>query len=174
MNIVLIGYRCCGKTSTGKLIAEMLDRRFVDTDELIIHKAGCSIDEVVSSHGWEYFREIEKKVVNDVSSLDNLVIATGGGVVINRGNVINLKKNGFIVWLYANVDIIKKRLKEDVVSGDNRPSLTGADPTDEVNKVLEQRESLYRDAGDMAIDTSQLNINEVSDMIIKKLEPQRR
>ena len=81
MNIVLIGYRCCGKTSAGRSIAESLGREFIDTDEMIIEKAGCSIDEIVSGHGWEYFRRLENDIIKSVSSMENMVIATGGGVV---------------------------------------------------------------------------------------------
>ncbi len=169
MNIVLIGYRCCGKTSTGKLIAERLGRQFIDTDELIIKKEGCTIDETVSRHGWQYFREAEKGIVRDVSSQENLVIATGGGVVLNEENVRNLKANGFVVWLYADTETIKRRLNEDKATTENRPSLTGEDPSDEITKVLQQRKSLYMAAGDMAVDTSRLDINEVANAVIDKL-----
>lgn len=170
MNIVLIGYRCCGKTSAGKLIAEKLGRRFIDTDELIIKKEGCTIDETVSRHGWQYFREIEKGIIRDVSSHENIVVATGGGVVLNKENVRNLKTNAFVVWLYADMETIKKRLNEDKMSVENRPSLTGEDPSDEINKVMEVREPLYKSAGDMMIDTSNLEISKVADMVIDNLD----
>ena len=168
MNIVLTGYRCCGKTSAGKLIAAKLGREFIDTDELIIEKAGCSIDKIVSNRGWDYFREIEKSVIKEVSSKENMVIATGGGVILNEENIVNLKKNGFVVWLYANIDIIRKRLIEDTVSDENRPSLTGVNPSDEIKTVLEEREPLYKSAGDVAVDTGKLSINEVADVIIEE------
>ena len=170
MNIVLIGYRCCGKTSIGKIIAERLDKKFVDTDELIIEKAGCSIGRIVSNHGWQSFRNIEAEIVKEVSALDNLVIATGGGAVIQEDNISNLKRNGFVVWLYADIDIIRKRLIEDTVSDENRPSLTGDDPSDEIKAVLEEREPLYKGASDVAIDTGELNINEVTDVIIEEIK----
>ena len=172
MNIVLIGYRCCGKTSVGKILSAKLDREFIDTDDLIVEKACCNIDEIVSGHGWDHFREIEKGVIKEVSIMENVVIATGGGAVINEENIENLKVNGFIVWLYADIDTIKKRLNEDKTSADNRPSLTGDDPSDEIKKVLEQRKPLYMKASDMSVDTSQLDIIEIADMIIEKLETQ--
>ena len=169
MNIVLIGYRCCGKTSSGKRVAEKLDRMFVDTDELTIEKSGKSIDDIVSRYGWQHFRELEKDVIKEISSNDDLVIAAGGGVVTKKENIENLKKNGFFVWLYADVDIIKKRLEKDAVSDENRPSLTGDDPADEIMKVLEEREPVYSDVSDMAIDTSKLDIDEVADTIIERI-----
>lgn len=170
MNIILIGYRCCGKTSVGKIVAQRLDRKFIDTDDLIVKKADCTVNEMVSGHGWQYFRDIETEVIKEVSAMEDLVIATGGGVVINDANIIRLKKDGFIVWLYADIDIIKKRLDMDAASKEGRPSLTGDDPSDEIKKVLEQRKSLYRKAGDMAVDTSQLEINAVADLIIRKFD----
>jgi shikimate kinase len=170
MNIVLIGYRCCGKTSVGRLISTKLGREFIDTDELIIEKTGCSIDEIVSNHGWAYFREIEKSIIKEVSSMDNLVIATGGGVVTGEENIDSLKNNGFIIWLNADIDIIKNRLNEDRNSADNRPSLTGDDPSDEIKNVLEQRKPLYRLSSDIAVDTGQLNINEMADLIIEEID----
>ena len=170
MNIVLIGYRCCGKTSTGRLIAEKLGRQFIDTDEMIIEKAGCGIDEIVSKKGWKHFREIEKDVIKNVSSMGNLVIATGGGVVVNDENIQNLRSNGFIVWLYADISTISKRLSEDEKTSANRPSLTGDKPSDEIKKVLEQRYPLYRDSSDMAVNTSHASIGEVADLIINNLD----
>lgn len=169
MNIVIIGYRCCGKTSVGKLISEKLGKEFIDTDELIIEKAGCSIDEIVSNNGWDYFREIEKGIIREVSFMENLVIATGGGIVMSEENVDNLKNNGFIVWLYADTAVIKKRLIEDDISAENRPSLTGDGPSDEIRKVLKQRGPLYKRASDFSVDTSQLSINEVADIIFEKV-----
>ena len=170
MNIVLIGYRCCGKTSAGKLIAEKLGRRFIDTDELIVEKAGCGIDEMVSRHGWKYFRGIEKDVIKKVSAMENMVIATGGGVVTDEENVKNLKANGFVVCLYADTDIIRERLYKDKRSAESRPSLTGDNPSDEIKNVLEQRKPLYMNASDVVVDTSQLDINEVADMVIDNLK----
>lgn len=173
MNIVLIGYRCCGKTSAGRLVAEKLDRHFIDTDEMIIKKAGCSIDEIVSNKGWHHFREIEKDVIKDVSSMGNLVIATGGGVVVNEENIQNLRSNGFIIWLYADIPTISKRLNEDIKTSANRPSLTGDNPSDEIKKVLEQRNPLYKDASDIAVDTTHTSVKEVADLIVEKMNKQK-
>ena len=169
MNIVLIGYRCCGKTSSGKRIAEKLNRIFVDTDDLIREKSGKSIDDLVSRHGWKHFRELEKDAIREISSNDDLVIAAGGGVVTEKENIVNLKINGFIVWLHSSIETIKERMKKDDKSSESRPSLTGEDPVDEIMKVLEEREPVYSDVSDMAVDTSNLDIDEVADTIIEKI-----
>ncbi|MBN1905459.1 MAG: shikimate kinase [Deltaproteobacteria bacterium] len=170
MNIVLIGYRCSGKTSVGKLIAHKLGRGFVDTDDLIMEKAGCSINEMVKEKGWPYFRDMEKAVIKEVSEQDNLVIATGGGAVIKDINMENLKANGFIIWLDANIDSVKRRLKGDNRSTENRPSLTGNNPVDETAEVMEKRGPLYSKACNMKVDTSKMNINDVADMVIERVE----
>jgi shikimate kinase len=170
MNIVLIGYRCSGKTSVGKMIADKLGRRFVDTDNLIIEKAGRSINEMVKEKGWQYFREMERDVIKEISAGDNLVIATGGGVVTSDINIDNLKANGIIIWLDADVETVKKRLTRDNSSKENRPSLTGDNPVDEIGEVMEKRRPLYMKACNISIDTDKMNINDVADMIIYKLK----
>ena len=109
MNIVLTGYRCSGKTTVGKILAADLGRRFVDTDRVIENKTGSSIQDYVSVNGWEKFREIEKGIVSDIASEDNLIIATGGGVVTIPENMSNLGKNGWIVWLQVDPETIRNR-----------------------------------------------------------------
>jgi len=168
MNIVLIGYRCSGKSSSGKIIAEKMGRGFIDIDAMIEEKAGCPIEEIIAVKGWEHFRVLEKEVIKALTGTDNLVIATGGGVVIDEDNVKNLKKNGFVVWLKADIDILKERMEIDEISGITRPSLTGEDSVEEVRKVLDIREPLYRRARDFELDTGAISIGEAADLIMKK------
>jgi shikimate kinase len=170
MNIVLIGYRCCGKTSVGKNIAERLDKRFIDTDDLIRERSASSIDNIVSRHGWQHFRELEKDVIKEVTSNDDLVIAAGGGVVTEKENIQNLKKNGFFIWLRSDIETIKERMKKDEKSSENRPSLTGEDPVDEIKRVMEVRKPLYESAADMIIDTSSISIPEVAELILSEVK----
>jgi shikimate kinase len=168
MNIVLIGYRCSGKTSSGKIIAEKMGRGFIDTDSMIEEKAGCPIEEIINVKGWEHFRGLEKEVIKELSAMDNLVIATGGGVVIDEDNVKYLKKNGFVVWLKAGIDIIRERMERDELSGITRPSLTDEDPMEEVRKVLDIRETFYRRARDFELDTGGISIWDAADLIMRK------
>lgn len=169
MNIVLIGYRCCGKSSVGRYIADKTGREFIDTDGLIEKKAGSTIEEIISDRGWEYFRELEKGIVKEISAADNLVIATGGGIVMDEENNLNLKRNGFVVWLKGDVEVISARMNSDEDNGDIRPSLTGKNPVDEIKDVMDIREPFYRKAGDMAVDTSHLSIPEVAELIMKEI-----
>jgi shikimate kinase len=169
MNIVLIGYRCSGKTVIGKMLVRELKRSFLDTDSLIEKNTGCSIEMIISRHGWDYFREIEKRMVEEVSSGDNLVIATGGGVVMDKENVRNLKENGWIVWLKGESEVLKARMDNEQRSGKTRPSLTEADPLEEIKQVLEARTPLYEQAANLVVDTTTLSLMEVTSSIIKAL-----
>ena len=169
MNIVLIGYRCSGKTAIGKMLVRELRRGFLDTDSLIEKNTGCSIEMIISRHGWDYFREIEKRLVEEVSRGDNLVIATGGGVVMDKENVKNLKETGWIVWLKGESEVLKARMDNEQKSGKIRPSLTGADPLEEIKQVLEERTPLYEQAANLVVDTTSFSPMEAASSIIKAL-----
>ena len=172
MNIVLIGYRCSGKTTAGKALARQLRRGFLDTDAMIERRAGCSIEEMVSIEGWDHFRRIEKGVIREISSIDCMVIATGGGAVVDEENVKNLKKNGWLVWLDGTLEVLRKRMVQEESSGRGRPSLTGLDPLEEIRRVLMFRIPFYEKAKDYVVDTSVLSTQGVTASIVESL-PER-
>ncbi len=167
MNIVLTGYRCCGKSSVGRRVAEKTGREFADIDDLVEKKAGSSIQEIILKSGWDLFRAMERETIQEISERDNLVIATGGGAVTNEENVFNLRKNGFIVRLKADAGIIRERMGQDRKNGNIRPSLTGSGVEDEIMSVLKEREPCYRESADMTVDTGLLSVEEAAEAIIK-------
>jgi len=169
MNIVLIGYRCSGKTEVGKILARELEKDFLDTDELIEDNAGCSIETIISRDGWNHFREIEKSLIEKVSRRNNLIIATGGGVVMDEDNVKNLKENAWIVWLNGESEVIRERMDKEQRSGKIRPSLTGEDPLEEIKQVMDVRIPLYEKAATLVVDTSTVTSAEVAALIIKNI-----
>ena len=169
MNIVLIGYRCSGKTTAGQIIAEKLGRDFLDTDALIEANAGCSIEKIISRDGWEHFRNIERSVVEEVSRKDNLVIGTGGGVVMDEDNVKNLKEKGLLVWLKAGAEVLEERMEKERRLGEIRPSLTGGDSIKEIKEVLAGRIPLYDQAAGLVVDTTAIPPKEVAVSILKAL-----
>ena len=169
MNIVLIGYRCSGKTAVGKTLAIELGREFLDTDAVIEENAGRSIETMISTKGWDRFRETENRLVEEVSRRNNLVIATGGGIVMDEENVKNLKQNGWVVWLKGKPEVLRERMAKEQGTGRYRPSLTGADPMEEIKEVLSVRKPFYERAGDLLVDTSSLSIGEAAALIIKNL-----
>ncbi|MBM4330116.1 MAG: shikimate kinase [Deltaproteobacteria bacterium] len=166
MNIVLIGYRGAGKSSIGKLLATRTGRRFVDTDELIEKRLGSSIREIVEKWGWSHFRNGEKKIIEEISGGNNLVIAPGGGAVLEPQNIKFLKQNGLFIWLKADKEILYKRMMAEQETLANRPTLTGKGTLEELEEVMMSREPVYEGVADIQIDTSHLNKEAVADKIL--------
>src|SRR5437764_3449291 len=99
MNLVLIGYRGTGKSTVGKILAERLGRELVSTDAEIVRRARLPIPDIVRQFGWNHFRDLESEVCRDLAGKDELIIDTGGGVILRQQNVDSLKTNGVLVWL---------------------------------------------------------------------------
>jgi len=145
----------------------------VDTDDLIESKEG-SISDIVKSHGWDYFRAIEKKTIEEISREDNLVIALGGGAVLDADNIVNLERNGLIIWLKADPEVLRKRMKEDRRTSVSRPTLTGKRTIEELEDVMAYRDPFYEKAGKIQLDTSSLGVEAVVEKIITVLDETMR
>jgi shikimate kinase len=167
MNIVLIGYRCSGKSAVGKILAEELGLKWVDTDRVLEERIACSIDRYVAENGWEPFRMVEKIVIRSVSGQENQVIATGGGVVLDWENVHYLRASGWVVWLQAGTTTLHERMTRDEESGFARPGLTGGSPIGEIEEILSQRTPLYAKACDDVVNTDQKSPRAVAREIMK-------
>lgn len=165
MNIILIGYRCTGKTQTGRLLAKRLGHEFYDTDEMIVRRTGRGVEAIVADGGWPAFREVERTVIAGLSQTDRSVISLGGGAVLDPENVERLKKNGLFVWLNADAATIAERMASDPVSAAQRPSLTGSSGIAEIEKLLEEREPLYRGLAVITVDTTMGGIEKVAEAI---------
>jgi len=163
MNIVLIGMRGSGKTTIGKLLAKRLGKQFIEMDELIVQKVGHSIPEIVNRYGWEKFRDVEQEITREVARWDNVVNATGGGVVTREENIRQLKKKGKLVWLKANTDTLLRRVGND----QSRPSLTGKSQREDMEAVLADRSPIYEQVADFIIDTEDKMPEEVAEIITK-------
>ncbi|HDZ89985.1 MAG TPA: shikimate kinase [Deltaproteobacteria bacterium] len=153
VNIVLIGYRCCGKTTVGSLLSRDLGMEFLDTDRLIEEETGLPVHSYVAQKGWGAFRAVERGIVRSVASMDKAVIATGGGVVTDMESVRDLKKNGWIAWLMADAAVIRERMRDQEAGGSMRPPLSGVDAADEVDQILWERRPLYARASDCTFST---------------------
>ena len=169
MNIVLIGYRCSGKSAVGKILAKDLGLKLVDTDHVLEEKIACAIDQYVAENGWDSFRMVEKMVVRSVSGQDNQVIATGGGVVLDLENVHYLRESGWVIWLQTSLSTLHERMTRDEESGRVRPALGGVSPLTEIEAVLAQRTPLYDRAGDYVVNTDQKSPRAVSEEIIRNM-----
>lgn len=169
MNIILIGYRCSGKTSVGKHLARRLGWLFTDTDDYLVEKAGRSVRDIVKNKGWEGFRRLERDVVQEMCRRDKTVIATGGGAVLDTANIAAMQKSGLVVWLKVSPEKVQQRMAQDEKTGDFRPSLTSMGLYEEIVEVLTERTPLYEQAKDVSIDTDDKDIQVIVDLIIHKV-----
>ncbi|MFA6413217.1 MAG: shikimate kinase [Syntrophales bacterium] len=166
VNIILMGYRACGKTTVGRIVAEKLQRPFFDTDAMIQERVGKTIREIVADGGWEAFRKEERTVIKNLAGQDDCIISLGGGAVLDQQNVETLKRKGVFIWLTADAVTIAGRLNNDRASDAQRPSLSGADIGAEIEIVLSEREPVYRLVADRTIDTTGRSVDEVAAEII--------
>lgn len=160
-NVYLIGYRCTGKTSVGRGMAESTGLFFVDTDELFVERSGLDVSEYVLLHGWNSFRRLESEILRDLARKTGRVVATGGGVVLESDNVRLMKETGRVIWLRTSWETIYRRMTSDPVSVAMRPGLTGLPLAEEIKETLASREPLYRAAMDESLETDDLSVDEV-------------
>lgn len=164
MNIVLIGFRGAGKTALAKLLAEKLQMNLYTIDKMIEEKEGKKIREIVAEKGWNYFREIETQLIEQVSEYDNVIIDTGGGAVENPSNIDNLKKNGYIIYVQATLKDIKQRILNDP----DRPKLNPTlDAEDDLNLTFNRRIPLYEEYADFKVNTSTNSLEKCAEQIIE-------
>ena len=166
-NIALIGFMGVGKTAVGKALAEKLGRSFVELDLLIEQKVGKSVPDIFQQDGEAAFRELEVEVTEEVSKDKNLVIACGGGLVLNKINIDRLRQQSRIVYLTASPGVILKRVANEE---GQRPLLEVDNPTLAIREMLSFRQPFYERAADIKIDTSKLDIDSVAEQIIEKLK----
>ncbi|MFX1468207.1 MAG: shikimate kinase [Promethearchaeota archaeon] len=167
-SIALIGFMGTGKSTIGKVLAKFLgdDYRFIETDQLIVQEVGKSIPIIFAKDGVSKFREYESLICERVSNLKKVVISCGGGVVLNKTNIENLKKNCHIVLLKATPEEIYKRILRD--GKETRPILNKEDPKKEIERILNLRKSYYDGAAEIVVNTSNKKIkNIVREIVIK-------
>lgn len=170
MNIYLIGFRCTGKTTVGKIIADRLKMKFIDADDELVKQQGIPISEIVEKHGWAYFREKESDVLRQISEKSDQVVATGGGVILDKDNVAIMKRSGTVIWLKARPETVKQRIVKDQKTADSRPSLTEKGLLEEIEETIKARDPHYMEAMDFCVDTDDVTIEEVVEEIMKKME----
>ncbi len=139
-NIVLIGFRGCGKTTFGKALAKFLKLPFADLDKEIEFYVGCSIDEFVEKYGWQNFREIEQRVTHDFCRNFSGIIATGGGTIENSKNLQNLTKTGTFIFLNPNFSDVRRYLLKDKTRPRINPDIPLAQ---EIDQMWQQRKDIY-------------------------------
>lgn len=139
MNIVITGFMASGKTEISKAIASISKYTLLDTDDMIVKKAGMTINGIFAEYGEEYFRKLESEIVKEAAKSDNAVISTGGGVVLSGANIDELRKTGVIFNLAPDFSVIKDRLE---LAASTRPLLKNQS-IDEVKKRFDARKPFY-------------------------------
>ncbi len=158
-NIVLVGFMGSGKSTVGKRLAKALAWDFYDTDNVIGEVTDLSVTEIFRRHGETRFRSEESIVVARLSKLERVVIATGGGTVLNPLNRQALARNGVVISLYATLDAILSRIGHR----NDRPLLKG--PREEIEELWAERQKYYAQA-DYTVDTSEKDIDQVVNEIL--------
>jgi len=154
-----------GKTTIGLKLAERLHKTFIDSDREIENKTGASIPLIFELEGEAGFRKRESEVIKDLTIKPNIVLATGGGAILQKENRQALINNGFVIYLSAPIDQLVARTSKDK----NRPLLQTANPEKVLADILEKREPYYKEVADIVFETSKKSIREIIDRIIDEL-----
>ncbi len=146
--VYLVGPMGAGKSTIGRHLARLLGKTFIDLDEEIEKRCGADISWIFDMEGEAGFRKRESSVLQELSALNNLVLATGGGVVLSEDNRALLNRNGTVVYLVVTAQVLFKRMQQDT----KRPLLQVEDRKAVIEKLVEEREPLYRDVADVVFD----------------------
>lgn len=166
-NIYLIGLMGAGKTTIGRLLAKALGLPFYDTDKVIEESTGVDIPTIFEFEGEDGFREREQKVIRQLTLLEGIVMATGGGAVLREANRDLLKANGFVVYLKCSPERILERTRRDT----HRPLLQTENPRQKIMMLAAQREPLYLACADYQIDTGLLQSKAAVNQILTRIKP---
>lgn len=166
MNLILCGMMGAGKTTIGVKLAEITGRCWYDTDQMITDKHG-KISDIFEYYGEEHFRLLETQIVKGFSEADNLVISTGGGLVLRAENNEILKKNGVIIFLRASLETLIKRLK----IYENRPLLQAKSGmvSKRLEDLLKVRGPVYEEVADYIVDVDDKSTEETAKEIVELL-----
>lgn len=164
MNIFLVGPMGSGKSSLGKKLAKSLDKKFIDTDKEIEKKEGKTINEIFENNGENYFREKEKEFLINIPNNLNLVIATGGGIVLDQENREKLKEN-IVIFLNASVERQSKRTSRS----DKRPLLKNVDRLKKLRELYDQRLEFYKEISNFEINVDKFQSKDILMSIIEEL-----
>ncbi len=154
-----------GKTTIGRKLAETLSMDFMDSDHEIEQRTGASIPWIFDVEGEAGFRKREKDMIDELTRHRNLVLATGGGAILQEANRQNLAARGTVIYLSASIDQLLNRTRRDK----NRPLLQTGDPQARLEELMNIREPLYREVADFIIDTGQGNVQHTVNEIIARL-----
>ena len=169
-NIALIGFRATGKSTVGEILALESGCGFIDMDRSLARDAGRDIAAWVRLHGWGSFRRAESGLLEILRQREGLIVATGGGVILDPLNREALRESFFTVWLKASQETIIARLNSDPDSPSTRPALSGLPPAEEIAKTLSERAPLYSEAANLVIETDEKSPDQIAREIYRILQ----
>ncbi|MCH7536901.1 MAG: shikimate kinase AroK [Proteobacteria bacterium] len=164
-NIFLIGPMGAGKSAVGRYLARTLHLSFVDSDDEIESRTGVDIAFIFEKEGEQGFRKREAAVIDDLSKIDGVVLATGGGAVVDPENRSRLGGRGYVVYLYTSVDEQVSRTQR----GRKRPMLENDNPRGTLEELLAKRDPLYREIADLVVETDGRKVKSVANEIIEQI-----
>jgi shikimate kinase len=167
-NIYLVGMMGAGKTTVGRLLARRLRLRFYDTDHEIERRCGVKIPVIFEIETEAGFRARETQVIAELTKLDGIVLATGGGAILEAENRQRLSTHGSVVYLRARPEDLYERVRHDR----NRPLLATADPLARLREIHRERDPLYVEVADLIMDTGRQGIQVLARDLLEKLEEQ--
>lgn len=169
MIISLIGYRGTGKSTVAPALAHRLQWAWCDADAELEHSSGRLIRDIFATDGEPTFRDMERATIVRLLQRDRLVLAAGGGAILNPETRSDFRRVGPVVWLKASISTIADRLKIDQAGGHQRPSLTGKSAVEEIADVIAVREPLYHEAATITVSTDQRPVSDIVDEILAQL-----
>lgn len=164
-NVFLVGPMGSGKTTMGRQLAKALGLEFVDSDQEIEERTGASISWIFDIEGEAGFRKREAQVIDELTARDGIVLATGGGAVLDPSNRSHLRERGTVVYLHATIDKLAERTARDT----NRPLLQDTDPRAKLQELMAVREPLYREVAHLTVDTGTRSMRSTISKLLKDI-----
>jgi shikimate kinase len=167
-NIILVGPMGAGKTTIGKQLAQQLGRNFYDSDREIEKHTGANIPLIFELEGEEGFRKREKNILIELTKKQEIVLATGGGAVLDPDNRAQLAKDSFVIYLSAPLTQLFNRTSKDR----NRPLLQTENPRKKLEEIIAARDPLYREVADIIVETDDKPVRNVVKNLLVRLKEQ--
>ena len=154
VNLFLVGLMGAGKTTIGRQLARRLKLTFIDSDHEIESRTGANIPWIFDIEGEKGFRKRERDVIDELTQQHGVVLATGGGAVLDKRNRNHLSERGIVVYLHTSIEQLVKRTAKDR----NRPLLQTGDPRARLEELLTERDPIYREIADLVVETDNRNV----------------
>lgn len=168
-SIFLVGMMAVGKTTVGKMVAEHLGYTFYDTDDVIKERSGADIPWIFDVEGEQGFRDREQQVIEDLTKMRSIVLATGGGAVIRAENRRALASRGRVIYLFASLDVLIARASMN----SQRPLLASHDVGERLCKLLRERGPLYSQIADICVESGSAGAQNTVKNLLRELDPRR-